>query len=41
MWEGWDTRKPGEVCTPEELGIKAGDLIRLKREPEKLKSQLL
>ncbi len=41
MREDWDTLKPGEVCSPEELSVKAQDLIGLKQELEKLKSQLL
>ncbi|TKA80145.1 hypothetical protein B0A55_03324 [Friedmanniomyces simplex] len=41
MWEDWDTLKPGEVCTPEELGVKAEELVGLKQELEKLKSHLL
>jgi len=35
-----DTLQPSKGCTPEEFGMKAWDLIGLKQELEKLKSQL-
>ncbi|KAK5686589.1 hypothetical protein LTS10_002709 [Elasticomyces elasticus] len=41
LWDDWDTLKPGEVCTPEELGIKSEELVGLKQELEILKSKLL
>ncbi|KAK4893604.1 hypothetical protein LTR27_008071 [Elasticomyces elasticus] len=41
LWGDWDTLKPGEVCAPEELGIKAEELVGLKQELEMLKSKLL
>ncbi|KAK4959956.1 hypothetical protein LTR10_002845 [Elasticomyces elasticus] len=41
LWDDWDTLKPGEVCTPEELGIKTEELVGLKQELEILKSKLL
>ncbi|KAK5709160.1 hypothetical protein LTR17_020036 [Elasticomyces elasticus] len=41
LWDDWDTLKPGEVCTPEELGIKSEELVGLKQELVILKSKLL
>lgn len=41
MWDDWYTLKPNEVCTPEELCVKAEQLVGLKQELEKLKATLL
>ncbi|KAK3069369.1 hypothetical protein LTR53_012336 [Teratosphaeriaceae sp. CCFEE 6253] len=41
MWEDWDTLKPGEVCTMQELGVRSEQLVGLKQELVKLKDQLL
>ncbi|KAK4548232.1 hypothetical protein LTR36_010102 [Oleoguttula mirabilis] len=41
MWDDWDTQRPGEMCTPEDLRIKPGELVDLKGNLTNLKSKLL